>query len=158
MATGFFGKLPASGDFVARGLPPGVRRAVDHWLTQVLAPYARKPAFWPPDGLRALIIAPAGGPLALLVLPSRDTTGRAFPLAAIAPARAAGQAEIDSWADQALTILQTAVQGGLDAGQLIASLDPLPPPGAGMALMPPLIWTRASPPQDPAAFVALSCR
>ncbi len=41
MATGFFGKLPARGDFVARGLPPGARPVVDRWLTRMLAPAAR---------------------------------------------------------------------------------------------------------------------
>lgn len=152
MATGFFGKLPVSGDFVARGLPSGVQPAVDRWLTRVLAPCARMPGLWPPDGLRGLI-AHADAPLALLVLPSRDAAGRAFPLAAVALAPAAGQCGIDAWAGQVLAVLRTASLGGMDADRLVAALERVPAPSGGDALTPPLLWASAMPAQDPAAFV-----
>ncbi|SEN18207.1 type VI secretion system protein ImpM [Paracoccus alcaliphilus] len=152
MATGFFGKLPVSGDFVARGLPAGVQPVVDRWLTRVLAPCMNNPGLWPPDGLRALI-AHADAPLALLVLPSRDAAGRAFPLAAVARAPAVGQGGIDLWAGQVLTVLQAAGLGGMDADRLAAALGQVPDPSGGKPLVPPLLWAPAMPAQDPAAFV-----
>lgn len=84
MGNGFFGKLPAHGDFVARGLPVGARQVLDRWLTQVLRLCGPAPEDWPPGGLRALI-AHAGAPMALLILPSRDAAGREFPLPRSAP-------------------------------------------------------------------------
>lgn len=149
MATGFFGKLPARGDFVTRGLPPGTRPVVDRWLTRVLAPLARRPADWPADGYRALL-SHAEGALALLILPSRDTSGREFPLAAVAPANGAGQAELDQWANQALPTLTRAAQGGLDADDLAAALEPLAVGAGQTPLTPPLIWAAGQPPVDPA--------
>lgn len=153
MATGFFGKLPVSGDFVARGLPPGVRPAVDRWLTQILAPCTRRPERWPQDGLRALIAQDATA-LALLVLPSHDAAGRKFPLAAVAQAEDAGQGEIDAWAEAVLPALQLAAEKALGPDQLIAVLEQVPAPLSGVALRPPLLWAHAMPPKDPAAFVA----
>ena len=146
MATGFFGKLPARGDFVTRGLPPGTRPVVDRWLTRVLA---RQVDDWPPQGFRALL-SHGEARLALLILPSRDTSGREFPLAAVAPANGAGQAELDQWADQALPALTHAAQGGLDADDLAAALEPLVVGAGQTPLTPPLIWAAGQPPIDPA--------
>ncbi|AUH66535.1 type VI secretion system-associated protein TagF [Paracoccus zhejiangensis] len=150
MATGFFGKLPARGDFVTRGLPPGARPMVDRWLTRMLAPLARQPEDWPAGGFRALL-GHGDEALALLILPSRDTSGREFPLAAVSPATAAGQAEIDHWADQALTALDRACRGDLDADDLAAVLDPLAVAAGQTALTPPLIWAVGQPPTEPVA-------
>lgn len=151
MATGFFGKLPLRGDFVARGLPPGARAPVDRWLTRYLAPLARTPDDWPEGGFRGLITHDQGA-LALLILPGRDMSGRAFPLAAICPADGAGQAEIDLWADTALPAMTRACQGELDAEGLIALVEALGPDRGQSALNPPLIWARGEVPVDPAAF------
>ncbi|ETX30228.1 type VI secretion system-associated protein TagF, partial [Roseivivax isoporae] len=82
MTTGFFGKLPAAGDFVARGLPPGARAPLDRWLTQMLGEAAARPAAWPGAGLLAVMRA-GQGTLLVAALPSRDAAGRAFPLAAV---------------------------------------------------------------------------
>lgn len=152
MATGFFGKLPARGDFVARGLPPGARPVVDRWLTRVLAPFARQPDDWPETGLRA-IIAHDGGLFALLVLPSRDTSGRAFPLAGICWTGSSGQAQIDAWADAILPALTAARRGDLDADELIAHLQDHGLPAGEPSLSPPLIWAAGIAPTDPAAFL-----
>ncbi|WP_299911708.1 type VI secretion system-associated protein TagF [uncultured Paracoccus sp.] len=148
MATGFFGKLPARGDFVTRGLPPGTRPLVDRWLTRMLAPLARQPENWPPQGFRALL-GHGEEALALLILPSRDTSGREFPLAAVSPTAGAGQAEIDHWADQALPALARACRGDLDADDLAAALDPLVVAAGQTALTPPLIWAVGQPPTEP---------
>ncbi len=148
MATGFFGKLPASGDFVTRGLPDGVRPLLDRWLTRTLAPLAQRPEDWPPEGLRGLI-AHGGNALALLILPSRDTSGRAFPLAAAALATGAGQAQVDDWADRACPALRLAREGELDAAGLIARIAALGPDTGGPSLNPPLLWCPGQPPQEP---------
>lgn len=155
MGTGFFGKLPASGDFVARGLPSGARAMLDRWLTRLLlACGAETPERWPEGGVRG-VITHAGQPLALLVVPSLDAAGREFPLAAAVPAQAAGQAQIEDWAGQALPLLERAAQGELDAEALIALLGEVPPPSSeGRGLSSPQLWARGSPPEDPDGFVA----
>lgn len=153
MATGFFGKLPARGDFVTRGLPSGARPVVDRWLTRVLSPMARRPECWPGGGLRGLI-AHGEDVLALLILPSRDAAGRHFMLAAIAPSSGTGQAQVDAWAEQVLPALTRAVEGDLDANDLIALLANLTLPAGGAASRPPLLWAENGAPQDPVTFVA----
>lgn len=142
--AGFFGKLPASGDFVARGLGPGVRPALDRWLT--LGP-ARllAPSDWPDRGLRALLAGPSG-PLALTILPSQDASGRRFPLAACSEGAADPQT-IDTWAEAILPDLFAASVGGIDAGTLASCLSATAPEvGDGIA---PLLWTRTLPPAAP---------
>lgn len=124
--AGLFGKLPATGDFVARGLPDALRLRWDAWVARHLAPRAGS---WPPGGLRLRIVAP-GRSAAGLARPSRDAAGRAFPLTALVlapwpPARAA----VDQWCDAAAPLLDAAAGGGLDADALWAALRRLPPPG-----------------------------
>lgn len=152
MPTGLFGKLPARGDFVARGLPPGARPMVDRWLTRVLAPLARCPDDWPATGFRGLIALGDAG-LALLALASRDGAGRAFPLAAVTLSGSADQGQIDAWAQQALPPLRRAIAGDLDADGLFAHLAMLGADPGHAALRPPLIWTDGTAPQDPAALI-----
>lgn len=147
MATGFFGKLPARGDFVSRGLPPGARPVVDRWLTRMLAPFAREPEDWPEGGLRAMI-AHDGQMLALLILPSRDAPGREFPLAAVAAVAETGQPQVDIWADAALPALTQAVAGNLDGDGLIELIGALPLV-AGEAPDLPAIWVIGCDPQPP---------
>lgn len=81
---GFFGKLPARGDFVLSGLPRGFVSSWDVWLRRVLPAvlgsmsdgWDGAPAWW--------FRLPAGvcgaDPVAGVVLPSRDSVGRRFPL------------------------------------------------------------------------------
>lgn len=155
MGTGFFGKLPASGDFVARSLPSGARSTLDRWLTRLLLAYgADTPERWPEGGVRG-VITHAGQPLALLVVPSLDAAGREFPLAAAVPAQGAGQERIDLWAAEVLPALLAAVQGGLDAAGLIALLGEVPALGAeGARLAPPVFWVDGGRPVDVEGFVA----
>lgn len=155
MGNGFIGKLPAHGDFVGRGLVPGARPVLDRWLTQLLRVCGPDPALWPPGGVRG-VIAHAGSPLAMLVLPSRDAAGREFPLAAVSPAPAAGHARIERWAKAVLPVLRDAAEGGLDATGLIARLEGLEglATAADPALTPPLFWTEGAAPEDPVGFAA----
>lgn len=88
LATGWFGKIPSTGDFVTRRLPEPFREAWDRWLQQALAGsrerlgedwdrrYLSMPAW------RFLLspgMAGAGGWAGVLV-PSVDAVGRRYPL------------------------------------------------------------------------------
>ena len=68
--AGFFGKLPATGDFVCRGLPDAFRKPWDSWLTRYIAPLQRGGHSFPQGGLRFRL--PSGGHLAAgVILPSQ---------------------------------------------------------------------------------------
>jgi type VI secretion system protein ImpM len=97
-----FGKLPAHGDFVARGLDPAEREVLDHWLSAEVeaARQAHGEAFAyrydvaPPwRFVTEEVSAWRGGAVA----PSIDSAGRRFPIllsgSASDPAAAAGLAE-----------------------------------------------------------------
>ena len=130
-ATGLYGKMPAHGDFVRRGLPAGFVAPWDAWLQAGIAA-ARATlgegwdAAW--DGAPAWRFAlPAGacGPEAVagLLMPSRDAVGRCFPLtlAAIPAALPPGAA----WYDMLEALADRARAGVLDADALAAALpDP----------------------------------
>lgn len=152
--AGFFGKLPATGDFVWRGLPDAFRRNWDAWLTRHIAPLLRDGATFPPGGLRFRL--PSGGRLAAgVILPSRDSAGRRFPLSLLLIAEGElTPAQIDRWSDAALALPRETPD------DLWLALDTLPAPDPGPpAEGPPLLWTLAHPPlptkaSDPAAALA----
>ena len=82
----WYGKLPARGDFIGRGLPPRWRSDWDGWLQQglALAPTRldgalreRLRAFAP---WRYLAWPAPGEAWCGIVVPSHDRVGRAFPL------------------------------------------------------------------------------
>lgn len=91
VAAGWYGKLPGLGDFVQRRLPPSFITPWDEWLQQGLraldaqppADDAAQPApvrrFW----LAAGVVDACGW--AGLLMPSRDRSGRAFPLTVAQP-------------------------------------------------------------------------
>jgi len=146
--AGFFGKLPDAGDFVARGHAPGVRPVLDRFLSDALAMRARIPEAWPEGGLVAVIHGPAS-PLLLLVLPSVDGAGRAFPLSAVEAANGADHRAAEAWATSVFRPLVDAADGVIGAGELEAALAVIPPPSAadcGETLEPPQIWAEGLPP------------
>lgn len=139
--AGFFGKLPVSGDFLARGLAPGQRSWLDAWLTRWVAGVAHDPDLWPPGGLRGLLDAP-DGPLVVVIGPSIDLPGREFPILACVPAPGASQQTADSWANLAAVALSRAVRGDYDADTLLAALNSIPAPEQGdPPLAAPTLWT-----------------
>ena len=155
MATGLFGKLPLAGDFLARGLGPGQRARVDPWLTRHLGAFAACPERWPSQGLMALLESNREDVLLLLVVPSVDAAGRAFPLAAVCSVRAVAQDAAERWGGEVLPHLDRAVAGEAGADDLAAALAPLTPEGVGTALRPPLVWAPGRPPQGPEALARL---
>src|ERR1700739_3155085 len=86
--AGFYGKLPARGDFVRSGLPRDFTDPWDAWLAQAIAgSRTRMGDDWLPAFLEApvwrFVLAPGlCGERAVLglVLPSVDRAGRYFPL------------------------------------------------------------------------------
>lgn len=107
--VGFYGKLPARGDFVRSGLPRDFTDRWDDWLQAAMAgSRALMGEAWLPAFLEAPVwrfsLPPGmcGASAALgLMLPSVDRAGRYFPLtfAALSPhgiAAAAGEAWLDT--------------------------------------------------------------
>jgi type VI secretion system protein ImpM len=139
-APGFWGKLPAAGDFVGRRLSAPFVRPWDRWLTRHLLPRLGRL-----DRLCFHLGPQAGGPMTGIVLPSRDRAGRPFPLTLAAPLP--GPADPAWYA--ALATLGRAALGGLDAPALDARLLALPPaPAATPNPARLLLWTPGASPLE----------
>ena len=91
--TGYFGKIPSHGDFVARNLPRPTSDALDAWTREAVRESQRVLGR---DWLDAFLVAPVWrgvaarglfGPqaLALAMMPSVDRVGRYFPLTLAVP-------------------------------------------------------------------------
>ena len=87
---GLFGKLPALGDFVARGLAGDDLRRIDDWLARGMLALQSSSAQWLDSYLVSPVwqcLIPAGRlcsePCAAAVMPSVDRVGRYFPLLAV---------------------------------------------------------------------------
>lgn len=146
--AGFFGKLPATGDFVWRGLPDAFRKAWDAWLTRHIAPLQRDGLVFPPAGLRFRL--PSGGHLAAgVILPSKDSAGRRFPLSLLLVADSdLSPGQIDLWCDAALALCPAA----LAPDPLWHALDALPGPDPqGPVSGPMQFWCAGGPPLSCAA-------
>ena len=150
---GFAGKLPARGDFVARGLPRSFTEAWDAWLSEVM-PGSRTilGEGWLDAWLEAPIwhfALPAGlcGPDAVVgvMLPSVDRAGRHWPLtiAAVLPGLHGAPMPDPAW-------MATLEEAGLDAvlsdapperiEERLAAASPLLQAGGGGAF-----WTEGAP-------------
>ena len=85
---GFFGKLPARGDFVGRRLDQAFRTAFDEWLQKSIATSKRQlGTAWLPAYLNApiwrFVLGPnlcGSMPTLGVMMPSVDRVGRYFPL------------------------------------------------------------------------------
>lgn len=92
MLPGFFGKIPARGDFVRRGLPAAAVEPLDVWMAAVLATGREQlGAAWTERylsaplwrfGLSAGVLGPT--PMIGVMMPSTDKVGRHFPLMILA--------------------------------------------------------------------------
>lgn len=114
-----FGKLPACGDFVARGLSPERQAAWDGWATQELAGAreALAEAFEAAhDMAPPLAFRIAGEGLAGLVAPSIDRVGRRFVLIT---AVTGAEGDLDPIAEA----VDTAIRDDLDPDGLIRLLE-----------------------------------
>jgi type VI secretion system protein ImpM len=104
--TGWFGKIPALGDFVTRRLPPQFVEPWDHWLsTEILASRETLGSDWAPSYLKAptwlFALMPGvldAGTWYGVLTPSVDRVGRHFPLTLVATGEAPAVATSGCWA------------------------------------------------------------
>ncbi|SDC52966.1 type VI secretion system protein ImpM [Variovorax sp. CF079] len=125
----WYGKLPARGDFVGRGLPPRWRGDWDGWLQRGLALAAtmvdgaalreRLHAFAP---WRYLALPAPGEIWCGIIVASHDRVGRAFPLTLAE--RFAAPASPDQSAARLASLLGAAAEGPEALEAAIAALPP----------------------------------
>jgi type VI secretion system protein ImpM len=149
--VGFFGKIPARGDFVRAGLPRSFVDPWDEWLSHAIAgSRERLGARWLPAWMEAPIwyfSLPAGqcGPAPVLGvwMPSVDAAGRHFPLTL---ARiGALPADQDGWLAAAEAIGLDALQHDLVPEELARRLAELAAPPGLAAAAAGQWWTEGSP-------------
>ncbi len=148
MATappGFFGKVPARGDFLSRRLPHGFDAHWEEWLAGlVVAAREALGEAWPDDWLTAplwhfALGAGLGGPdgAAGILVASADRVGRLFPFTIIgAAARQEGGSDASArtglrdWTAAAEALALDALEDGFTPEALDAALAALGPPPA----------------------------
>ena len=142
--TGLYGKLPATGDFVALGLDAGFRQHLDRWISMKVLPVIEAGLF-PDEGLRFLVpAAHAAGAM----IDSRDSAGRRYPLVGLASATGAGATACDTWTADALAVLAAARdtrQAPREVLDALAELAPIPQ-ATEDATGPLAVWTVDKPP------------
>jgi type VI secretion system protein ImpM len=142
-APGFYGKLPAKGDFVTRRLPRGFVDPWDRWLQAAIETSREQLGEgWLDAYLNGPLwrfVLPAGqcGELALtgVIMPSVDRVGRYFPLTVAAPlADGAVPTDIPSLAADWFELLEELALSALEEGFDFDAFDRAveeagPPPG-----------------------------
>ena len=159
-AVGFYGKLPARGDFVRVGLPTSFIRPWDEWWQQGIATTRAAAADWTEAWLEAPIWRfhlEAGlcgpDPVLGLWMPSVDRANRYFPLTLAAVGEGGAPAGFLDTAEQAgLLALMEDTAPDLLATRLQAAFE------AGPAEAPPAPgwWTSGGPRVPAGSFVAVS--
>jgi type VI secretion system protein ImpM len=146
--AGFFGKLPATGDFVTRGLPDAFRKSWDAWITRHVAPRLRLGTGWPQGGLRVRLVS-GSRVAAMVIVPGVDSAGRVFPLSLCLIGKTLpGPAGLCPWFSGARRCAETAMARRLEADALQNALEALDAPEGGNGDTPPmLVWTRRHPPE-----------
>ncbi|SFS03858.1 type VI secretion system protein ImpM [Sphingomonas jatrophae] len=120
-----FGKLPSHGDFIARGLDPARRQALDEWLASALAEAqdVHGDTFEPRyDSAPAWRFAweESEGWLAGAMAPSMDSVGRRFPI--LVAAHTGERSAAAGLAQACEDAIYQAFARGLDADALHAGL------------------------------------
>ncbi|PWC34040.1 type VI secretion system-associated protein TagF [Azospirillum sp. TSO35-2] len=137
--AGCFGKLPARGDFLLRGLP---RAFADPWHDWLLDGMQASRAALGEGWLGRYLNAPvwrftlgAGvcGPLAAagVLMPSVDKAGRHFPLTLVTLFTPGGADTDQGWFDAAEGLALSALSHTLDVEAFVAAIAALPAPPAG---------------------------
>ena len=164
---GFYGKLPARGDFLRWGLPPDCIAGLDAWACAALvASRAIHGDKWTNIWLNApvwrfrLAKEVCGrSPVIGMLMPSADKAGRHFPLFIVAGA--AKEESLNggaSWLDAVESEGLSAIKAAMQPEKLVSLLrivpvedQPLPPlPG------PSLWWTKGAPHREAGCFMTVS--
>jgi type VI secretion system protein ImpM len=135
---GFFGKVPARGDFLDRRMPAGFQAAWEAWLSAlVVAAQSALGSAWPEGWLTAPlwhftlgrdIVPPFGA--AGVVLASVDRVGRFFPFSIIGAAAPQQGRSADDWARAAEALAIAALEDDFSPDRLDEQLRDLAPPPA----------------------------
>lgn len=145
VAPGWFGKLPALGDFASRRLPPRFVGAWDDWLQHGIGEALdRHGGGWldrfaaaPPCRFWIACAALGATPWAGVLAPSRDRVGRRFTLTVAAPAGDAAAAQAaQQWFDAIERCARSACDGGTVEQLEEALLAVGALPGAGGRVRP----------------------
>lgn len=153
MTAGFYGKLPARGDFVRFGLPRGFTDPWDAWLAAALAASRARlgeawlPAFLESPVWRFLLSPGLCGDRAVLglMMPSVDRAGRYFPLT-FAVLCSAAPVEDAAWLDRCEAAGRAALEQDA-APEEVGAIMGAPAQGDA-ATVPPghsLWWTDGAP-------------
>ncbi len=146
---GFYGKMPATGDFVTRRLTGDFVRSWDRWLAQHLVPLFGQDIWPAATALRFLAGPNSFGASAGIILRSADKVGRRFPLSVVAllPEAPVALTHAEAWfagiEDAAIAVQR----GELTPDELDAALAGLPVPEVepGEELIADMVmWTRYS--------------
>ncbi|MER9200855.1 type VI secretion system-associated protein TagF [Mesorhizobium sp. M0145] len=127
---GFYGKMPATGDFVTRRLPGDFVRAWDRWLAQHVVPLIGSES-WPRGTALRFLTGPGFvGASAGIILQSVDRVGRQFPLSVVAqlPEASVQLARADAWFAGIEETAFAAQRGELTPDELDTALGALPVP------------------------------
>ncbi|RWE57445.1 MAG: type VI secretion system-associated protein TagF [Mesorhizobium sp.] len=127
---GFYGKMPATGDFVTRRLPGDFVRIWDRWLAQHIVPLIGRETWPRTTALRFLTGPAAFGPSAGIILQSADRVGRQFPLSVLGQLAEAPVelARAEAWFARIEEAAIAAQQGELTPDELDTALSVLPVP------------------------------
>jgi len=146
---GFYGKMPATGDFVTRRLPGDFVRVWDRWLAQHIVPLFGSEAWDERIPLRFISGPAAFGGAAGVLLPSRDRVGRRFPLSVVAPMSATDEAMVrmSSWFSEMEKLCFETQETGLTPDALDQALLARPFPDReerGEEINGMVVWTATS--------------
>ncbi|WP_287309819.1 type VI secretion system-associated protein TagF [Mesorhizobium sp.] len=146
---GFYGKMPATGDFVTRRLPGDFVRIWDRWLARHIVPLIGSETWPRTTALRFLAGPAAFGASAGIILQSADRVGRQFPLSIVAQlADAPVQlARADAWFARIEEAAFAAQRGELTPDDLDSALAtlPVPPVEPGEEVISDMVmWTARS--------------
>src|ERR1700709_2775093 len=140
LAPGFFGKVPARGDFISRRVPDGLGVRWEEWLASLTVAAPKAPGeSLPDDGLTAPIwhfmlgssLVPPDGAVGVLVA-STDRVGRLFPFTIIGAA--GGTCRLNQWTNAAEALILNALEDDFDPDILDAALVSLGLPEAFHAM------------------------
>ncbi|PAQ10968.1 type VI secretion system-associated protein TagF [Mesorhizobium temperatum] len=140
MSTGFFGKIPANGDFVASNLP---RTFIDRWDRWISMELRARPDEGELDPRAWRFIVQAGifgdQPCAGVWRMSQDRVGRRYPFAIVRLGSAPDAS--DPWFDAVADLLQRCVEEHSSQTRLADYLQELEPPGAGADAQRIAFWS-----------------
>lgn len=146
---GFYGKMPAAGDFVTRRLPIDFVQGWDRWLAKYCAPLIGTERWDDRIALRFVSGKAAFGAAAGIMLSSGDRVGRRFPLTIVAQVNEASLAHVraDAWFSHLETLAFAAQAGEFSPDELDGALldAPLPEVDPGSDTVDGMIvWTDES--------------